>query len=57
MGDSSDSKGSPEGLHKQCQDNLYWVVSQSKKIASLVDKLEEIGCSLPKNFFACRLVK
>eukprot|EP01039_Chlorochromonas_danica_P008126 gene8126-8965_t len=39
---------------KQCEENLVTVLKDTPKVAELLNKIEEMGCKLPKDFFACR---
>lgn len=40
--------------NQRCQEMLANAVKNNEKIHKLVDSIEELGCSIPKNFFSCR---
>lgn len=39
---------------QKCNSMLEYAVTKNKKIQKLIDSIEELGCSLPRDFFACR---
>lgn len=40
--------------HSKCEEALLKVVTNHPKVSVLLEKIEALGCPLPKNFFACR---
>jgi hypothetical protein len=40
--------------HAKCSSMLEFAVSRNKRIQTLVDSIEALGCVIPKNFFVCR---
>jgi hypothetical protein len=40
--------------HAKCSSMLEFAVSRNKRIQTLVDSIEALGCVIPKDFFVCR---
>jgi hypothetical protein len=41
-------------LHLTCENNLEKILIRSDKAHKLLDAIENLGCKIPKTFFACR---
>lgn len=40
--------------NKRCQEMLSEAVEKNEKIHKLIDSIQDLGCTIPKNFFSCR---
>mmetsp|Transcript_2329 Transcript_2329/g.3672 ORF Transcript_2329/g.3672 Transcript_2329/m.3672 type:complete len:220 (+) Transcript_2329:56-715(+) len=46
--------GADSNDHRRCNSMLKTAVTKNGKIQKLIDRIEELGCAIPSDFFACR---
>jgi hypothetical protein len=41
-------------MHEKCNAMLHAAVTLNPKVQKMIDSIEALGCTIPKNFFICR---